>query len=190
MNIEAILTNPRLIVILAKIDSRLSDQVKEGRCPYCGGPLHQADYDRNPRSPLALGWKHKRRRSLCCGSTGCRRRTKPPSVIFLGSHVYLSILVILVTAMCHGVSARRARILTQEFEIDRSTLARWRRWWLEEFAETSFWKARRHRFFKQLRLGMKPLRALMAFFVEHPQGRGVIPLLKFMAPLTSSSAAV
>ncbi len=190
MNLGAILTNSELIVILPQIDFDLSNQVKEARCPYCGGPLHQADYERNPRSPWVLGWKHRRRRSLCCGSKGCRRRTKPPSVIFLGGRVYLSIMVILVTAMCHGVSPRRARILTQKFDIDRATLARWRGWWREEFPETSFWMARRHRFFKQLQSGLKPLQALIAFFLEHQQGGGIIPLLEFLAPLSSSSAAV
>lgn len=183
MKLEAILADTRLPVTLSRIDSELSDQVKEGRCPFCGGPLHQADYDRHPYAPWPLSWKQRRRRSLCCGH--CRRRTRPPSVMFLGRRVWLGVVVILVTAMCHGITSRREQYIYEQLGIDRTTLARWRRWWREEFPITTFWRARKSTF-QLLQAEQEPLAALVDSFLSRQGEGGVIPLLEFLAPLSSS----
>jgi transposase-like protein len=58
----------------------------------------------------------------------------PSSLRFLGPKVYLATAVTLVTAMQQGVTAARVQRLSADLGIDRRTLGRWRKWWLETFA--------------------------------------------------------
>ena len=37
---------------LTEADAEMSRQVAVGGCPWCGGPLHQANYQRKPRGGL------------------------------------------------------------------------------------------------------------------------------------------
>ena len=57
---------------------------------------------------------------------GCRRRHTPPSVRFLGRRVYVGLVVVLVSAMRHGLTAPRVQRLREQLGIDRQTLERWR----------------------------------------------------------------
>jgi hypothetical protein len=84
-----------------------------------------------------------RRLSFCCAQEGCRRRRTPVSVRFLGRRVYVGLVVVLVSAMHHGVSADRVQRLREKLGIDRRTLVRWRQWWLERFVRSVFWKGAR-----------------------------------------------
>ncbi len=71
----------------------------------------------------------------------------PPSVRFLGRRVYAGFVVVLKTAMHHGLTAGRiAKLGAILPDADRRTLQRWRRWWLENFVHGPFWKAARARF--------------------------------------------
>jgi len=142
----SILSDRRLEVTLPRIDEDLAAQAREGRCPHCGGRLDRARYPRKPRSIGELGATWRRRESLCCAEEGCRRRTTPASVRFLGRRVYLGVVVVLATALAHGVTARRLRELRGALGVDRRTLERWRRWWREVFPATRFWKEARARF--------------------------------------------
>jgi len=194
MNLSAILTNSQLPVILLRFDADLSAQVKARGCPYCQGPLHQADYERKPRFPTPLDWRCCRRHSLCCGQEGCRRRTLPPSTRFLGRRVYLAILVILVTYLCHGATPRRIDRLAREFGIDPATLARWRRWWREDFPGTPFWRQRRADFFTQASEKKEPLVVLVEHFLiapghDPPGAMEARSLLAFLAPFSASAPA-
>lgn len=56
-------------------------------------------------------YTYKTRLSFCCASEGCRHRTTPPSVHFLGCKSYLGVIVILITALEHGLSLRRRQWL-------------------------------------------------------------------------------
>ena len=60
------------------------------------------------------------RLSFCCDRDGCRKRTTPPSVRFLGRKVYLGAIVILISAMRQGPSPRRVRELSARFGVDRA----------------------------------------------------------------------
>ena len=68
----SILSDPKLFVILFRIDSDLAEKARAERCP-CGGRLDTADYPRKPRAPGDLGPEHRRRHSFSCAV--CRRRT-------------------------------------------------------------------------------------------------------------------
>ena len=108
---------------------------KVKRLPYCGGPLHYANYWRKPRGgPPELQEVFKIRFSLCCGRKGCRRRTMPSSVRFWGRRVYWAPVLMLVTALRQrrnpDVTLERLKGLCG---IWRSTVNRWRDYFLNVF---------------------------------------------------------
>lgn len=110
--------------------------------PYCGGRLRRSDYPRKPRGgPADLPEAFSRRLSLCCGREGCRRRTKPPSVLFWDRRVYWGVVLLVVTALRQGrgegCTVRRLETL---FGVTRLTLARWRVYFRAMFPQTPAWR--------------------------------------------------
>jgi hypothetical protein len=61
-------------------------------------------------------------------------------VRFLGRKVYLGVIVVLITALNHGLSPPRRRRLVEELDVPAQTLGRWRRWWREQFVQTRCWR--------------------------------------------------
>ena len=119
-----LLCNASFWAFLFRVDQDLAQTCRHERCA-CGGRLHVADYPRKPRGgPKDLLESYGYRLSFCCDRDGCRKRTTPPSVRFLGHKVYLGVVVILVTAMRQGATPRRVRELSQAFGADRRTIAR------------------------------------------------------------------
>ena len=104
----------------------LTEEARLKGCLLCGGKLHRSDYDRKPRG----GPQWEVRFSFCCAQEGCRRRHTPPSVRFMGRRVYAGLVVVLVSAMIHGLKPERVQCLREALGIDRRTLERWRQWWL------------------------------------------------------------
>ena len=130
---------------LFQVDKQLAEAACQAGCP-CGGRLHRANYPRNPRGGCAnLPESYRHRLSFCCERDGCRKRTTPPSVRFLGRKVFLGAVVVLVAAMRQGPSPRRVRELTELFDVDRRTIARWCIFWREHFPQTAFWRVARGR---------------------------------------------
>lgn len=84
---------------LSALDEAITERVRAERCVYCGGRLDRADYPRKPRggvfAPETEAWS--RRLSLCCSQEGCRRRSTPPSVRFLGRRVYAEVVIVLAS---------------------------------------------------------------------------------------------
>jgi len=120
-------------------DEELARQVAAARCSHCGGPLHQANYWRKPRGgPIAeTGEAFRLRHSLCCGREGCRKRSLPPSLRFLGRRVYLEAVVLLATLVVQlAATLRHARVHTG---VPRRTLRRWQAWWREVFPSSRTW---------------------------------------------------
>lgn len=178
-----ILSDPRLFVILFRIDSDLAEKARAERCP-CGGRLDVADYPRKPRAPGDLGPQHSRRHSFCCAV--CRHRTTPPSVRFFGRRVYAFPVVVLLTALSAGLSGSRLARLRKEFGVDRRTLERWRVWWREVFPQTRFWKAARARFSPPVDgAGLDAIRARFAEGLD-----GLVALLRFLSPMSCASHAL
>lgn len=121
---------------LARADAEIAAAVGGDGCGRCGGRLHRGDYPRKPRGALiaAAGEALVVRFSFCCGREGCRRRTTPPSLRFLGRRVYLEavVLVASVIAVISGVGRGTGR----DVGVPPRTLARWLGWWRGSFLQT------------------------------------------------------
>jgi hypothetical protein len=132
--------------VLEGIDAELAETTRRAGCQRCEGVLHKANYPRKPRGgPPNLPASYGCRASYCCAVDGCRTRATPQSVRFLARRVYLGAVVVLASALQHGVSALRVRQLTELFGVSRQTLVRWRSWWLEAFPTSRFWLSLRGR---------------------------------------------
>ncbi len=183
----AILSDPRLEVMLRRIDEDLAERTRGEGCRFCPGRLDRARYPRKPRSIGGFGEEWNRRASFCCAEEGCRRRTTPASVRFLGRRVYLGLVVVLVSALVEGVTGARLRELRSKLGIDRRTLERWRRWWKESFAVTRWWKAARARFLPPVAETELPRSLLARFGAETVEG--LVAVLSFLAPLSIAAPA-
>jgi hypothetical protein len=130
---------------LMRADARIAAAVAEEGCPYCGGPLHVANYQRKPRGGLLAdaGEAFALRHSLCCGHRGCRRRVLPPSLRFLGRRVYLEAVVLFASAWAQVANA--LRVVQARTGISVRTLRRWLCWWREEVPQLGWWAELRSR---------------------------------------------
>ena len=175
---EKLLRDGRLFKLLEKVDWEIAQEAKEGGCEHCGEKkLHRGDYRRKPRG----GPKWDKRHSFNCAGKDCRKRKTPPSVRFLGRKVYVGVVVVLVSAMMHGVKPHRVERLRQQLGIDERTLKRWRAWWLENFVESGFWKGARGLFMPGLDGKVMPLSLVEAFGVNRA---GLLKLMEFLSPIT------
>jgi hypothetical protein len=95
-------------------------------------------------------------------------------------------VVILVSAMRGGITARRAEALRSSLDIGERTLRRWRQWWREAFIETPFWKAARGRFLPPVHGSNLPTSLLERFAGRRLWDR-LLRLLEFLLPLTTAS---
>jgi len=120
-------------------DEELARRVASAGCPHCCGPLHRANYERKPRGALIAeaGEAFRLRHSLCCGREGCRRRSLPPSLRFLGRRVYLEAVVLLATMVTQMATALREAC--SHTGVPRRTLRRWQAWWREIFPSSRTW---------------------------------------------------
>jgi hypothetical protein len=171
---------------LLTIDQDLAQECRQQTCP-CGGRLHAANYPRKPRGgPANLPDEYCRRLSFCCDRDGCRKRTTPPSVRFLGRKVYLGAVVVLVAAMRQGPSSQRVRRLSELFDADRRTIARWQVFWREHFPNTEFWWVARSRLAPAVDVTSLPRALLEAFVHANDDRDGWGKLLLFLSPITIS----
>ena len=183
---HAFLNDSRFYQLLYRMDQALAAQVQAGGCA-CGGKLHSARYPRKPRGiGGTLDESYQWRFSFCCAEEGCRRRSTPPSVRFLGRKVYLSALVILVTALEHGLSPRRRQWLIETLDLWPQTIARWRRWWQEVFPAGGCWQAGRGHFVPPMEVSRLPGALLGRFRGDDLEAR-LCPLLAFLLPETTGS---
>lgn len=163
------------------------DLAKATRCNgcECGGQLHQANYPRKPRgAPCDLPENYTLRLSFCCDRDGCRKRTTPPSVRFLGRKVYLAAVCVLVSAMRQGPTPRQMRELSSRFGADRRTIARWQRFWTEQFPRTKFWKLARAQLVPVLEIVALPFSLLSTFLGSDDPYRSWEKLLRFLSPIS------
>lgn len=176
---EKLLKDGLLFKLLEKADSDMAEEAAATGCSHCGEEkLHRGDYPRKPRG----GPRWDTRRSFCCAKEGCRKRKTPPSVRFLGRKVYVSVVVVLVSAMMHGLKPQRVEALREALGIDKRTLERWRAWWLENFVASPFWKSARAFFMPRLDKSILPLSLVEVFGAK--QRDGMVRLLEFISPIT------
>jgi len=129
--------------LLRRMDVDLAEETRLAGCP-CGGVLHFARYRRKPRGgPDNLSRECCVRESLCCSEDGCRRRSTPPSVLFLGRRVFFGVVVVLVPILREGLTPRRFRRLEKRLALSRRTVRRWQRWWRETLPSTRLWRGAR-----------------------------------------------
>lgn len=135
---HALLSDPKFLELLLRIDHELAAQTRAEGCR-CGGALHRADYPRKPRGcAREVRQDHSQRLSFCCSI--CRGRSTPTSVRFLGRRVYLGLAVVLVSSRVGALASAAAR-LEQVLGVARQTVVRWRVWWRERFPQTPLWRA-------------------------------------------------
>lgn len=183
---HSILQDAKFLAFLAEVDADLADAARKGGCEWCGGVLDSAAFPRKPRAVAALPRGYARRFSFCCRAEDCRRRRTPASVRFLGRKVYVAAVVLLVTAMHHGATARRVSELRTLLGIGRRTLDRWRRWWQEIFVATESWKVARARIgAPAVNADALPL-SLLERFDGDVRDRAVAAL-RFIAPVIAES---
>jgi hypothetical protein len=185
---QSILTDASLYELLLRLDEDLAAEARQKGC-LCHGRLHSARYRRKPRGvPERLQEDYSVRQSFCCEKEGCRKRTTPPSFRFLSRRVYVSAVVVLLTALRHGATPARMAALRQIAGVSRRTVERWRQWWLRDFVRTVFWKSACGRFASPLDLKSLPL-SLLDVFAEQAAKVKTVALLRFILPLTTSSTA-
>jgi hypothetical protein len=175
-----LLQTPQFFSILFQIDSDLAQVAHAQRCE-CGGVLHCGNYPRKPRgcTVAVQADQYDFRFSFCCAV--CRLRTTPMSVRFLGRRVYLSVLVVLLSAG-HARPTAAATELAQMLGVPVKTLMRWRQWWQELFPSTSLWQAQCARFMPPVPTNELPASLLERF--AGPAETSLTQLLRFLAPLS------
>jgi hypothetical protein len=183
---HAFLIDSRFYRFLFDIDQDIARQVQVEGCS-CGGVLHSARYPRKPRGLHSyLDESYKSRLSFCCADEGCRRRTTPPSVRFLGRKVYLGVIVILITALEHGLTAKRRQWLVETLDIWPQTLSRWRKWWRETFPASRCWQEERGGFILPVETDRLP-GALLGRLDGKDLRQRLCHLLRLLTPLTTPS---
>ena len=176
---------------LLHLDELLASEARAGGCPYCGGRLDGARYPRKPRGVgrQILGPDYEYRLSLCCSREGCRRRTTPGSVRFLGRRIYLGVVVVLITVLSSGVSRQRAAAVGESLGVSARTLQRWRRWWRTTFVETAFWRSAQGRLPTPIAPQTLPS-GLWVQFTATTSAERLTQLLVFIAPVSTVSGRV
>lgn len=183
-----LLSDPRLYIALARFDDDLAADAHQAGCT-CGGRLDRADYPRKPRGgPPGLGPEYDRRHSFCCARDGCRKRTTPPSVRFLGRRVYLAAVFVLVTAMRHGITTARWAKLAAWTGVSVRTLGRWRHWWAATFVASTVWTRVCGRLLPAPDAATLPA-SWLACFLPRPVVEGLQWVLAWLLPLTTPGAA-
>jgi hypothetical protein len=186
---QAVLADAKFHEQLLVFDRDLAASARTARCWLCGGALHSASYDRKPRGgPPGLGQDYAKRFSFCCAVDGCRKRTTPPSLRFLGRKVYLASVVTLISAMLVGTTPARLGRLSTVPGIDRRTLARWRAWWRSTFTDGRFAPIAKAAFMPPLEIAGLPVSLLDRFAGDIEQK--LTGLLRFLGPLTGGASAM
>ena len=186
---QSVLSDTRFHDLLLEFDRELADHARSAGCGKCRGALHSARYWRKPRGRTCrVGPDHDQRFSFCCARDGCRSRTTPASLRFLGRKVYLATIVVLVSMMQHGVTDGRLARLNGVIGVDRRTVLRWLQWWRDAFTATAFWRNARAAFSPPVEQDRLPATLLERFRGE--AGERLIALLRLITPITGGKAHI
>jgi len=113
-------------------------------------------------------------------------------VRFLGRRWYLAPVVVLVSALRHGVTPRRLAALRAWLSdrgerLSQRTVERWRRWWLEIFTVAPAWRVGRAHFAPPVAEALLP-QSLLERFVGDDREQ-LTAALSFVSPVTTGSCA-
>ena len=186
---QAVLADAKFHEQLLDFDRDLSASARAAGCYRCGGALHSAQFARKPRGcPAGLSREYGQRFSFCCAVDGCRKRTTPASLRFLGRKVYLATVVTLISSRLHGTTPARLARLSAVPGIDRRTIARWRAWWRSSFSDGPFAAVARAALVPPLDIAALPVSLLDRFAGGVEQK--LTALLHFLGPLTGGASAM
>lgn len=186
---QAVLADARFHEQLLAFDRDIAASARAARCRLCGGTLHSAPYDRKPRGvPAGVRGAYRERFSFCCAVDGCRTRATPPSLRFLGRHVYLATVVTLISALMLGTTPSRLARLSVVPGLDRQTLARWRVWWRSAFTDSPFAAVAMAAVVPPLDIAALPVSLLERFAGDMREQ--LVALLRFLGPLTGGASAM
>lgn len=173
-----------LFRLLHRIDVDLASKHQEAGCPYCGGRLHYSIYKRKPRGgPPDIPDECLVRLSLCCSGSACRRRTLPPSVLFMGRHVYWKAVILVVVTLRSGARSTTSKSrLKQLFDVDSKTVSRWISYFRTVFPSSPIWQKIRGRICATLKDTDLP-GGLIYYFLSHspPAEQAMIKCLQLLA---------
>ena len=99
--------------------------------------------------------------------------------------MYLGAVVVLASALQHGVSEFRARQLKELFGASRQTLERWRSWWLETFPASRFWQSLRGRVRPGVDEATLPRSLLEQFEGSSVDGGALAGVLGLLQPIST-----
>jgi hypothetical protein len=184
---QAVLADTKFHEQLLAFDRDLAAAARAARCWLCGGALHSGVYARKPRGvPAGVSEAYRQRFSFCCAVDGCRKRTTPPSLRFLGRHVYLATVVTLISALMLGTTPSRLARLSVIPGLDRRTLARWRVWWRSTFTDRPFAASAKAALVPPIDVAALPV-SLLERFVGDVRER-LLGLLRFLGPLSGGAS--
>lgn len=179
-----LLNVPQLFPLLLAIDEDLAAGVQAQGCPHCGGKFHCGDFPRKPRGcPERFVEAYSKRASFDCSV--CRRRTTPASARFLPRRLYVSVVMVLVSARRTPQESWLARL----FEVPQRTVDRWRHWCRHDFVATLLYQSLQGQFLPPLSSAALPANLLDRLEANCPTDR-LVRLLKLIAPLSTASPAV
>lgn len=107
---------------------------------------------------------------------------------FLGRKIYLSVVVILITALEHGLTPRRRQALAEHLDLSPKTLYRWRRWWRAVFAQSQTWRDLSRRLLPPPAMAALP-GALLGRLPGDDLAARLLALLTHLLALTTGSCA-
>jgi hypothetical protein len=167
---------------LLNIDQELASEMQAAGCRRCGSALHKNRYERKPRGGglTNLGKPPHYHLSLSCSK--CEKRHNPPSVRFLGRRVFVAAIVVLASTLQDGLTAEWVAQLGGWLCVPRRTIARWRAWWLRDFAQSAFWKNARSQFMPPVAAGTLP-GSLLERFAGPDLAMRLVAVLRFLTPL-------
>jgi len=179
-----LLQSPNLFYLLHCIDIDLAEQQKLAGCPFCGGPLHHSNYQRKPRGgPDKLPEEFCIRFSFCCGNEKCRRRTLPPSALFMGRRVYFGGVILIVLTLRQKNSHEHSKAgLKRLFGVSRKTISRWQIFYQDIFPLSGQWQRLRGLISSVVRNDKLPS-TLVDYFAQHVRSaeEAIINCLRFLA---------
>jgi hypothetical protein len=182
--IAELLQKSSLFSLLHRIDIDLAGQFRLKGCMFCGGPLHQANYERKPRGgPGDLPEQCLVRQSLCCGREGCRRRCLPPSSLFMGRRVYFAAVILVVMALRENRPDSESAVkLRLKLGISRKTFLRWVTYFRETFPLSRQWQELRGRVSSSVSNHQLP-GSLLEYFIRSADSskEGLVGCLQFLA---------
>jgi hypothetical protein len=186
---HAFLTDANFYQLLFQIDESIAEEVGARGCD-CGGVLHSARYPRKPRGVRsALDASYESRLSFCCAQDGCRRRHTPASVRFLGRKVYLGVIIVLLTALNHGLTEERRRQLIEALDVPVQTLWRWRRWWREQFLQSRCWRGLAGQFIPPILTDGLP-GSILERLTGRELSEQLVQLLVLISPVTTATGSL